>query len=259
MEHLLDTWGYPALFAFTFISAMGIPVGSEVATAYAGVLASGAVTAPGDHHLSLPVVIVIAIIGEIVGSFAGYAIGYFGGRTLVDRVGRYFLLSHRDLDRAEAWFRRRGDLVAFFGRFIPLLRSFVSFAAGLAEMRVVPFVVATVVACSMWCAALASLGYSLGSSWHHVLQRFSDAGYVAAALFVVLVIVSIWLRVRALRAEQGSVFGGMAGPTGGATGRRTGKGSHARGAHAAGANSHLRRQGPVTESPLEPSPTSRRD
>lgn len=201
MEHFLATWGYVALFAATFISSMGIPIGSEIAIAYGGVLASGAVTSPHHDHLSLPVVIVVAVLGELLGSFAGYAIGYFGGRTLVDRVGRYVLLSHDDLDRAEAWFDRRGDVVAFVGRLIPLLRSFVSFAAGLAEMRVVPFVVATVAGCALWCSALASLGYSLGSSWHHVIQKFHVATYIVAVLVVLAVVTAIALRIRAVRAQ----------------------------------------------------------
>lgn len=202
MEHFLANWGYLALFAATFVSSMGIPVGSEIAIAYGGVLASGAVTNPGDHHFSLALVIVVAVLGELLGSSAGYALGYFGGRTLVDRVGKYILLSHQDLDRAEAWFARRGEIVAFVGRLIPVLRSFVSFAAGLAEMRLVPFAVATVAGCVVWCTALASLGYSLGSSWHHVLQKFSYAGYAAAGLAVLLVALAMGHRIRSIRSQK---------------------------------------------------------
>ena len=66
----------------------------------------------------------------------GYLIGLKGGRLAVDKWGKYLLLTHKDLDRAEAWFGRHGDPLVLFGRFIPLLRSFVSFAAGLAEMAV---------------------------------------------------------------------------------------------------------------------------
>ncbi len=107
-------------------------------------------------------VIVVAVVAEVLGSLAGYLIGYFGGRPLVDRVGKYVLLTHKDLDRAEAWFDRRGEPFVLFGRFIPLLRSFVSFAAGLGEMAIAKFVVFTVIGCAIWCTALVSLGYSLG-------------------------------------------------------------------------------------------------
>src|SRR5271170_8490108 len=166
---------------------MGLPVGAEVALIYGGVLASGQVPGEGKP-LQLAVVIVVAIAGELLGSTAGYSIGRFGGRTLVDRVGKYVVLTHRDLDRAEAWFARRGEPVVLFGRFIPLLRSFVSFAAGLGEMALAKFLLFTVIGCAVWCTALTSLGYSLGGTYHHVLKAFSDAGYIAAALFVVAVV-----------------------------------------------------------------------
>ncbi|MGO8872252.1 MAG: DedA family protein [Acidimicrobiales bacterium] len=201
MEHFLETWGYLAVFVLSFISSMGLPVGSEVAIIYGGVLASGQI--PDEpHHLNLVVVIVVATLAELLGSLAGYLIGYFGGRPLVDRVGKYVLLTHRDLDRAEAWFARRGEPVVFFGRFIPLLRSFVSFAAGLGEMAIAKFVVFTVLACAIWCTALSCLGYSLGSSYSRVLKGFSYAGYVAAALFVLAVIGLFAHRIRVVRGER---------------------------------------------------------
>lgn len=203
MESFLETWGYLAVFVLSFISAMGLPVGAEVAIIYGGVLASGDV-AHEPHHLNLALVIVVAILAEVLGSLAGYLIGYFGGRTLVDRAGRYVLLTHRDLDRAEAWFARRGEPVVLFGRFIPLLRSFVSFAAGLGEMAFAKFLLFTVIGCAVWCTALTRLGYSLGGTYHHVLKGFSDAGYIAAALFVLAVVALFLHRFRVLRAERRS-------------------------------------------------------
>jgi membrane protein DedA with SNARE-associated domain len=112
------------------------------------------------------------------------------------------LLTHKDLDRAEAWFERRGEPLVLFGRFIPLLRSFVSFAAGLGEMAVGKFVAFTVIGCAIWCTALASTGYALGSSYNHVLKGFNDAGYVLAALAVIAVVGLFVHRFRQVRAEQ---------------------------------------------------------
>jgi membrane protein DedA with SNARE-associated domain len=200
MEHFLATWGYLAVFVLSFISSMGLPVGAEVAIIYGGVLASGQVV--GVHPLNLVLVIVVATLAEVTGSVAGYLIGYFGGRPLVDRVGKYVLLTHKDLDRAEAWFARRGEPVVLFGRFIPLLRSFVSFAAGLAEMAMAKFLIFTVIGCAVWCTALVSLGYSLGSTYHHVLKAFSYAGYVAAVLVVIAVAALFVHRFRQLREER---------------------------------------------------------
>jgi len=201
MEHFLATWGYLAVFVLSFVSAMGLPVGAEVALIYGGVLASGQVT--GVHPLNLALVIVVATLAEVLGSLAGYLIGYFGGRPLVDKVGKYVLLTHRDLDRAEAWFARRGEPVVLFGRFIPLLRSFVSFAAGLGEMAIAKFLVFTVIGCAVWCTALVSVGYSLGSTYNHVLKAFSYAGYVAAVLVVIAVVVLFFHRFRQVREERG--------------------------------------------------------
>ena len=201
MEHFLETWGYVAVFVLSFVSSMGLPVGAEVAIIYGGVLASGQVVGE-PHHLNVVAVILVATLAEVLGSLAGYLIGYYGGRPLVDRFGKYVLLTHRDLDRAEAWFARRGDPVVLFGRFIPLLRSFVSFAAGLGEMVIAKFLVFTVIGCAIWCTVLTSVGYSLGSSYRHVLNAFSYAGYFAALLAVIAVAVLFWHRLRVLRFER---------------------------------------------------------
>ena len=201
MEHFLETWGYAAVFVLSFISAMGLPVGSELAVIYGGVLASGQI--PNEpHHLNLALVIVLAALAEVLGSLAGYLIGYYGGRPLVDRFGKYVLLTHKDLDRAEAWFKRHGEPLVLFGRFIPLLRSFVSIAAGLGEMAIAKFVVFTVVGCAIWCAALASLGDALGSSYNHVLKDFSDAGYAFGVLAVIGVVLLFVHRIRIVREER---------------------------------------------------------
>ncbi|HUY29861.1 MAG TPA: DedA family protein [Acidimicrobiales bacterium] len=205
MEHFLATWGYLALFLVTFLSSMGLPVGSEIAIGYGGALASGQLVTTGHDHLQLALVILVAVVGELVGSSAGYAIGYFGGRPLVDRVGKYVLLTHKDLDRAEAWFDGRGESSVFFTRLIPLLRSFISLVGGLAEMSKAKFAVLTVLGSAVFCAALASIGYSLGSSWHHVIKDFSYAGYVAAVLAVAAVAFVVYHRIAQLRRERDSL------------------------------------------------------
>lgn len=189
------------MFVLSFISSMGLPVGSELAIIGGGALATGKVSGQGEP-LNLAIVIILATLAEVLGSVAGYAIGRYGGRPLVDRVGKYVLLTHKDLDRAEAWFARRGEPVVFFGRFIPLLRSFVSFAAGLGEMAIGKFLLFTAVACAIWCTALASLGYSLAGTYDRVVNAFSYAGYVLVALAVVAVAVVFWHRYRSYKAEQ---------------------------------------------------------
>ena len=89
-----------------------------------GVLASSHSLGGGKPLQQLVIVIIVATLGEVLGSAAGCSIGRFGGRTLVDRVGKYVLLTHKDLEPTEAWFARRGEPVVLIGRFIPLVRSF---------------------------------------------------------------------------------------------------------------------------------------
>jgi membrane protein DedA with SNARE-associated domain len=204
VEHILATWGYLALFGIAALAALGIPVGSEIAIGYAGVLASGQVVIGRHDHLELALVIIVATLGEVTGSSIGYAIGRFGGRSLIDRIGKYVLLTHKDLDRAEAWFARRGDPLVFFGRFVPFVRSFVSIAAGIGEMAPAKFLGFTLAACAIWCGGLASIGFALGSSWHRIITDFSYVGYLAAGLVVVVGIAFITHRLRRLRLERTS-------------------------------------------------------
>ncbi len=202
MEHFLASWGYVALVGVTALAALGIPVGSEIAIGYAGVLSSGAFISGTHHHLNLALVIIFAALGEVIGSLIGYAIGHLGGRPFVDRVGKYVLLTKRDLDRAERWFQRRGDSAVFFGRFIPLVRSFVSIAAGVGEMSLAKFVAFSAAASVIWCGVLAGIGYGLSWSWHRVLTDVSYVGYLAAAAVVVIVAVFFAHRLRQLRLER---------------------------------------------------------
>jgi len=210
LNNFLLHYSYFAVFILSFISSMGIPAGSEVAIIGGGALASGEVHKllsngqPSSEffHLSLVLVILLALLGEVLGSMVGYLIGLKGGRVAVDKWGKYLLLTHKDLDRAEAWFDRHGDPLVLFGRFIPLLRSFVSFAAGLAEMAFAKFMLFTVIGCAVWCTALSLLGYSLGSTYDSVQKKFSYATYAVAVLVVVAVGLLIWHRIRTMREER---------------------------------------------------------
>jgi membrane protein DedA with SNARE-associated domain len=120
----------------------------------------------------------------------------------VDRFGKYLLLTHKDLDRAEAWFKRRGDSAVLFGRVVPVVRTFISFPAGVAEMPVVAFGVFTAIGVTVWIGVVAGIGYALGSSYHSLVKAFGDATYVVAGVVVVALVLSIVHRFRAMRAEQ---------------------------------------------------------
>ena len=204
MEHFISQWGYVAIFAFTVAEAGCIPIPSELTLGLGGALASGQVQ---GHSLKLALVILIGVAGELVGSSIAYVVGRTGGRALVDRFGKYVLLSHKDLDRAEAWFARRGPSAVLIGRVVPVVRTFISFPAGVAEMPVAPFAMFTTIGVTIWVGVLAGIGYSLGSSYHSMVHAFGYASYVFAALAVLVLAAGLWHRLRAVRAEREGAAG----------------------------------------------------
>ncbi|HUY20786.1 MAG TPA: DedA family protein [Acidimicrobiales bacterium] len=221
MEHFISHWGYLAVFLLTVAEAACIPIPSELTLGLAGALSSGATLSGAvDHHpLNLVLVIVVGVAGELVGSFVSYGVGRTGGRAFVDRFGRYLLLTHRDLDKAEAWFARRGDSAVLVGRVVPVVRTFISFPAGVAEMPLLPFGVFTAIGVTVWVGVLAGIGYSLGSSYHSMVKAFGDASYVVAALAAVVLVAALVHRIRVVRTEQaqrgartGATPPGTAGP-----------------------------------------------
>jgi membrane protein DedA with SNARE-associated domain len=199
VTHFISQWGYVAIFVLTVAEAACIPIPSELTLGLGGALASGRVS---GKSLELVFVILIGVAGELVGSSIAYVVGRTGGRALVDRFGKYVLLSHRDLDRAEAWFARRGPSAVLVGRVVPVVRTFISFPAGVAEMPLLPFAVFTTIGVTIWVGVLAGIGYSLGSSYHSMVHAFGYASYVFAALAVLALAAGLWHRVRVVRAER---------------------------------------------------------
>lgn len=195
MEHFLLSWGYPAVFVLALVEAVCIPFPSEITFGFAGALAA-------EGHFSLAGVIGIGVAGEFIGSMIGYAVGRTGGRALVDRFGKYVLISAADLDRAHRFLDRRGDPAVAVGRMLPLVRTFVSLVAGVAEMAVAPFAIFTLIGTAVYSAAIAGAGYGLGSGWHKLVKGFSTASFVLLGLAVVALAVFVWHRWRVLKSEH---------------------------------------------------------
>lgn len=197
MEHFITTWGYLALVVVTVAEAACVPIPSEVTIGVAGYLASAA----GNHKLNLVAVIAVASVGEVLGSLVGYAIGRFGGRPLLENFGRYLLISSHDLDRAENWLDGRGEWSVLVGRVLPLVRTFVALAAGMAEMQLARFVVMTALGSVVWIAVVGTVAYHLGGAWNHLTKGFSMAGYVVAAVVVLTVATFVVHRLRSMRSS----------------------------------------------------------
>jgi len=154
----LSALGYAGVVLLMGIESACIPLPSELIMPFAGYLVF-------KGQLALWGVAVAGALGCVLGSLVAYYVGLFGGRPLVQRYGRYLLISPQDLELADRWFARHGDITIFVGRLLPVVRTFIAFPAGVARMPLAKFVIYTFVGSLIWCWALAWVGFSLGEHW----------------------------------------------------------------------------------------------
>jgi len=185
--------GYLAIFVLSVLQSCCVPTSSELTLGFAGVLAS-------EGKLSLPGAIAAGALGEVVGAYIAWVIGRTGGRAFVDRYGRYLLLTHRDLDRAETWYQDHSRWGVFGSRLLPVIRNFVALPAGVAEVPLLRFGVLTAAGSVIWDGAMAVIGYEVGGSWKSVMHGFTYAGYLLGALAVLAVAFVLVHRYRSYKA-----------------------------------------------------------
>jgi len=195
MESFLSQYGYAAIFLFAFLEACCVPIPSEVTFGFAGVLA-------GQGHLNIAAVIVVGTIAELIGSMVSYGIGRVGGRPFVRRTGRYLLITHADIDRAERFFTGRGVWAVPLGRCLPVVRSFVSVVAGFVEVPVALFAFLSLIGTAVWVTVISLVGYGVGNAWNKVNHDISLAGYGIVAIAVVAIAAFVFYRLRELRKEE---------------------------------------------------------
>jgi len=171
---VISAAGYAGVAGLMAVESACIPLPSEAIMPFAGYLAS-------TGRFSLVLAATAGAVGCNLGSTVAYAVGARGGRPLVERWGRYVLLSSEDLDRAERFFRRYGGVAVLVGRLLPVIRTFIALPAGIARMPQLKFQLYTFVGSWPWCYALAYVGYVLGERWKSdprlraVMHRFDFA------------------------------------------------------------------------------------
>jgi membrane protein DedA with SNARE-associated domain len=200
MQTFVQNYGYLALIILSIVSSACIPIPSEITFVVAGALCTAAVT--GHVQMTLWLVIVIGTLGSLVGSQIAYEVGRTAGRTIVDRWGKWILMTHRDLDSAERWFAKYGSLTVLIGRVLPVVRSFVSVPAGIAEMNRARFAILTAIGSAIWVALLSSLGYAAGSNWKHVSKDFHNAQGPILIVIALLIVFGFWHRIRSVRRQN---------------------------------------------------------
>ena len=194
----IATLGYPGIVLMMAIESACIPLPSEVIMPFGGFLVF---RSPGQF--SLIGMAIAGAAGCVIGSWIAWAVGYYGGRPLVERYGRYVLLKRRDLDAADRFFQRWGDLAIFISRLLPVVRTFISLPAGIARMPFWRFTLYTFLGSLPWCYVLALAGYKLGERWDELKTYFHRADAVIVAAVVVLIAFWLWHHLRPEREPQG--------------------------------------------------------
>ena len=194
MENFIASWGYIAVFVLMVAESACIPVPSELIMTFAGVLAA-------TGKLNLALVIFMGAVGNIFGAYIAWAVGRTGGRALVIRYGKYVFLRVHDLERAERWFAKRGQAAVFFGRLLPVVRTFISLPAGVAEMEPIRFGIYTFLGSVPFVGVLAVVGYAVGSNYHAFVKDVQDLGYLIAVVLVTGIAAFIYRRIRTNASE----------------------------------------------------------
>ncbi|HXB64225.1 MAG TPA: DedA family protein [Solirubrobacteraceae bacterium] len=191
--HFVRDGGLPAVFVLMALGSACIPIPSEVVMLFAGFAVADPGGSGAHHHLTMTGIVLAGLLGTLVGSWAGYAIGRGGRLELMERHGHLVHMGPAQIDRADRWFSRYGEMTVLFGRVIPLVRAFVSLPAGVAKMPLPRFSVLTVIGSTPWVLALAIAGHALGGDWTSVRKGFEYVDYAIVALVVVGV---VYWRVR---------------------------------------------------------------
>ena len=203
MTHLLTQWvtsgGIAAILLLMTVNACGIPIPSEVIMPVAGLFAS-------QGRLNVVAVVIAGAAGSLLGSLIAYTLARRFGRPLLLGPGRRVGISASHLDVADRWFGRFGYPAVFFGRFLPVVTTYISFPAGLARVHPVPFAVLTFGGALVWCSALTALGYAVGANYTRV------SGAIGAVAIVIAVLVVLGLAAWYIRGRRARVVAAGAPP-----------------------------------------------
>jgi membrane protein DedA with SNARE-associated domain len=160
--HLIQSAGYLGVFVLMVLNSTAIPIPSEVTLPFAGFLAN-------QGSLSLILVIIVGVLGDLVGSIIGYSIGYLLEEnlllSLIRKYGKFILVTEHDYHKVTDWIKKYGAPVVFVGKMLPGVKSFVAVAAGITEVKFVKFIISNVLAALVYVSFVTYVGFYLGSKW----------------------------------------------------------------------------------------------
>ncbi len=190
--------GYAGIVLLMAIESACIPLPSEIIMPFSGYLVY-------TGRFNLWLVGIAGAFGCVVGSLAAYWAGMHGGRPLIEKYGRYVLISRHDLDLADRWFDRFGEMIVFASRLLPVIRTFIAFPAGVARMNLKKFVIYTFAGSLPWCIGLAYVGQRLGKEWDTnptLKTLFHRFDFVIGIVIVLAAAWWIWRHIKHVRNDS---------------------------------------------------------
>ena len=194
----ISLMGYSGIVLLMAIESACIPLPSEIIMPFSGYLVS-------TGQMNLWLVGIAGAVGCVLGSLVAYWVGSKGGRPLIEKYGRYVLVSRHDLDMADRWFANHGEIIVFVSRLLPAIRTFIAFPAGVARMNLTRFVIYTFAGSLPWCLGLAYIGQKLGEKWNQddtLRTWFHRFDFVIGIVGVLLAGWWIWRHIGHLRKEK---------------------------------------------------------
>ena len=195
---IIATLGYSGIVLLMAIESACIPLPSEIIMPFSGYLVS-------TGQMNLWLVAFAGAVGCVLGSLVAYWVGMKGGRPLIEKYGRYVLVSRHDLDLADRWFEKRGEIIVFVSRMLPAIRTFIAFPAGVARMNLKRFVIYTFAGSFPWCLGLAYVGQKLGEKWNKddtLKIWFHRFDFLIGIAALILIAWWIWRHVGHVRKEN---------------------------------------------------------
>lgn len=203
----ISTLGYSGIVLLMAIESACIPLPSEIIMPFAGYLVS-------TGNMNIWGVGLAGAVGCVLGSMVAYWVGMYGGRPFIEKYGRYVLVSRHDLDIADRWFARYGEIIIFTSRLLPAIRTFIAFPAGVARMNIKRFIIYTFAGSLPWCLGLAYFGQKLGEKWNKddtLKTWFHRFDFLIGIVGVIVVAWWIWRHIGHLRKENAEVENGVRG------------------------------------------------
>ncbi len=198
VTEIIGSYGVWAVFVLMVLESAGILVPSEAIMLFGGFLA-------GQGRTTLFAVVAAGVVGNVVGSWIAYWVGLKKGRDWALKW-HWLHITPARLDKADAWFVRYGSWAVLIARMLPIIRTFISFPAGVARMPLGRFTILTFIGCIPWVTALAWLGVLVGDNWTSVQQNLHYFDYTVAAAIVIGIVLLV-VRSRKRRSVAGGAGG----------------------------------------------------